>query len=229
MFFHFWVSLWHSGIYWLAGPEIIFIVSPIATIHQGCTTCGSLTAGLQENGERMRKWTENVEIEIHSLHFHIFSLFPPPPLSISYIKNCLILSQNVKYGPFVANVIKNLASLLNENEIIQALELFTPLVYMKRKRLLLFSLYFLKDHSWSLPWQLQSISERGGICKTTKIVETSHLWILFVPSWNRARPPIVSSVTTRRWVNTKRAGGGSTLGLWYTVHNLCNFGPRVQH
>ena len=43
----------------------------------------------------MRKWTE-----IHSLHFLIFSLFPPT-LSISYIKNCLILSQNVKYGTFV--------------------------------------------------------------------------------------------------------------------------------
>ena len=109
-----------------------------------------------------RKWRENEKMkrkwrEIHSLHFLIFSLFPPPPVSISYIKNCLILSRNVKYGPFVANVIKNLASILNENEIIQALELFTPLLYMKRKRLLLLcqnsmlSLYFLKDHSWSLP------------------------------------------------------------------------------
>ena len=38
----------------------------------------------------MRKWRE-----IHSLHFLIFSFFPPS-LSISYIKNCLILSQNVK-------------------------------------------------------------------------------------------------------------------------------------
>ena len=81
------------------------------------------------------------------------------------------------------------------------------------------SLYFLKDHSWSLPWQLQSISERGGICKTTKIVETSHLWILFVPSWNRARPPIVSSVTTRRWVNTKKTSGGET-SLYRTFATL---------
>ena len=48
----------------------------------------------------MRKWRE-----IHSLHFLIFPLFPPS-LSISYIKNCLILSQNVKYGTFVANVTK---------------------------------------------------------------------------------------------------------------------------
>ena len=107
-------------------------------IHQGCKNCGILAAGLRENRERMRKWRKNGERmrkwrEIHSLHFLIFSLSPPPPLSISYIKNCLILSWNVKYGPFVANVVKNLASLLNENEIIQALELFTPLVYMKRK------------------------------------------------------------------------------------------------
>ena len=59
----------------------------------------------------MKKWRENEEMErkwreIHSLHFLIFSFFPPS-LSISYIKNCLILSQNVKYGTFVANVTKN--------------------------------------------------------------------------------------------------------------------------
>ena len=46
----------------------------------------------------MRKWRE-----IYSLHFLIFSLFPPS-LSISYIKNCHILWQNVKYSTFVANV-----------------------------------------------------------------------------------------------------------------------------
>ena len=38
----------------------------------------------------MRKWRE-----IHSLDFLIFSLFPPF-LSISYIKNCNILSQMSK-------------------------------------------------------------------------------------------------------------------------------------
>ena len=48
----------------------------------------------------MRKWRE-----IHSLHFLILSLFPPS-LSISSIKICHILSQNVKYGIFVANVTK---------------------------------------------------------------------------------------------------------------------------
>ena len=46
----------------------------------------------------MRKWRE-----IDSLHFLILSLFPPS-LSISYVKNCLNLSQNVKTGTFVANV-----------------------------------------------------------------------------------------------------------------------------
>ena len=50
----------------------------------------------------MWKWRE-----IHSLHFHIYSLFPTC-LSISYIKNCHILSQNVKYGTCVANDTKNL-------------------------------------------------------------------------------------------------------------------------
>ena len=48
------------------------------------------------NGERMRKWREN---------FLILPLYPPS-LSISYIKICHILSQNVKYGIFVANVTK---------------------------------------------------------------------------------------------------------------------------
>ena len=42
---------------------------------------------------------------IHSLHFLIFSLFPPS-LSISYIENFLILSQNIKYGTFVMNVMR---------------------------------------------------------------------------------------------------------------------------
>ena len=50
----------------------------------------------------MRKWEE-----IHSLHFLTFSLFPPS-LSISYIRNCQILSQNVENGTFVANVTKKL-------------------------------------------------------------------------------------------------------------------------
>ena len=42
----------------------------------------------------MRKWRKN---------FLILSLYPPS-LSISYIKIGHILSQNVKYGIFVANV-----------------------------------------------------------------------------------------------------------------------------
>ena len=60
-----------------------------------------------ENEEEMeREWRENEKMkrkwrEIHSLHFLIFSLFPPP-LSISYINYCLNLSQNVKYDTFVA-------------------------------------------------------------------------------------------------------------------------------
>ena len=53
------------------------------------------------NGEKKRKWRE-----IHSLHVLIFSLFPPS-LSISFPRNCHILSQSVKYDTFVANVTKN--------------------------------------------------------------------------------------------------------------------------
>ena len=61
-----------------------------------------------------RKWRENEEMEreMHSLHFLIISLFPP---SLSYIKNCLILSQNVKYCTFVSNVTKKLTYMLREN------------------------------------------------------------------------------------------------------------------
>ena len=44
------------------------------------------------HGERMRKWRN-----IHSLYFLIISSLS----SISCIKNCLILSQNVKYGTFL--------------------------------------------------------------------------------------------------------------------------------
>ena len=88
-------------------------------IWQGCTNCGSLAAWLWENGEEMeREWGKGEEMrkwrEIYSLHFLILSLFPPS-LSISFIKNCLILSQNIKYGTFVANVTKSLTYTLWEN------------------------------------------------------------------------------------------------------------------
>ena len=46
-------------------------------------------------------------------HFLIFSFYPSLP--ISYIKNCHILSSNVKSGTFVANVTKNLTYALWEN------------------------------------------------------------------------------------------------------------------
>ena len=90
---------------------------------------GALVTQCRGNGERMRKWRGNGEEmdrewengertrkwrEIHSLHFLIFSFFPPF-LSISHINNCLILLQNVKYGTFVANVTKNLLYALWEN------------------------------------------------------------------------------------------------------------------
>ena len=56
----------------------------------------------REKDERMRKWKE-----IHSQHILILSLFPPS-LSIFFIKIGHILSPNVNYSTFVANVTKNL-------------------------------------------------------------------------------------------------------------------------
>ena len=46
------------------------------------------------------------EMERNSPSTFPHSLFISPSLSISYIKICHILSQNVKYGIFVANVTK---------------------------------------------------------------------------------------------------------------------------
>ena len=64
------------------------------------------------NGEKMRTWRK-----IHSLNFLILSLFPPS-LSISYVKICHILAQNVKYGTFVVNVAKNLTCTRYEKTIL---------------------------------------------------------------------------------------------------------------
>ena len=64
---------------------------------------------LQPGSRAARKWRENEEMERDS-HF-IFPLFSPS-LSISCIKNSLILTQNVKYGTFVANVLENLSYVL---------------------------------------------------------------------------------------------------------------------
>ena len=83
---------------------------------------GSLAARkLRENDKMKRKWRKNEEMETEwgngewfTLYISSFSLYYLP-LSISCIENCHILSQNVKNGTFVANVIKNLAYALWEN------------------------------------------------------------------------------------------------------------------
>ena len=63
----------------------------------------------------MRKWRENEEMERDSLStFSLISLYFLL-LSIPYIKQCLILSQYVKYAIFVANVTKRLTYALREN------------------------------------------------------------------------------------------------------------------
>ena len=50
-----------------------------------------------------REWGNGERFTLY-VHFLIFS--SSPSISISYIKNCLILSQKAKYGTFVANVTK---------------------------------------------------------------------------------------------------------------------------
>ena len=83
-------------------------------MEQGCTTCGSLAAGLQGNGERMRKWRGNGQIlDNEEMEQDLLSTFPHLLFIFSLfihfqIKNCLILAQNVKNGTFVANVTKKL-------------------------------------------------------------------------------------------------------------------------
>ena len=73
-----------------------------------CLTRAGLRNPLQPCSRAARKWRE-----IHSLLFLILSLFPPS-LSISYIKICHILSQNVKYGTFVSKVTKILTYTLRK-------------------------------------------------------------------------------------------------------------------
>ena len=99
--------------------SFVFSIQVTAGLHESLQPCSRAARKWRENEEMKRKWRENEEMkrkwreneemerEIHSQDFLIFCLFPPY-LSISYIKNCHILSQNVKYGTFVANVTKNL-------------------------------------------------------------------------------------------------------------------------
>ena len=81
--------------------------------RQGCTTCGRLAARKwRENEKIKRKWRENEEIEMKWREYEemerdslsTFSHF----LFILSLSINFILSQNVKYGTFVANVAKNL-------------------------------------------------------------------------------------------------------------------------
>ena len=70
---------------WIAKYKIPNIARIFSCVRRhGCCI---LAPGMRENEERMRKWRE-----IHSLHFLIFSLFPPS-LSTSYINNSKVDSQ----------------------------------------------------------------------------------------------------------------------------------------
>ena len=108
------------------GISLCRLSDTLAGLHKLWQPCSQAARKWRENEEMKRKWRENEEMkrkwreneemerEIHSQDFLILCLFPPS-LSISYIKNCHILSQNVKYGTYVANVTKNLTYALGEN------------------------------------------------------------------------------------------------------------------
>ena len=69
----------------------------------------------KENTEMEWKWRENKEMERDSLSTFFQFLFISS-LSIHFLyKICHILSQNAKYGTFVANVTKNLTYALGGN------------------------------------------------------------------------------------------------------------------
>ena len=98
------------------------VVQLAASLHLGCEKIEREWENEEEmerelrNGEKMeRKWGIGERMrkcrEIPSLHLLISSLFPPS-LSISYIKNCIILAQNGQYGTFVVNVTKKLSYVL---------------------------------------------------------------------------------------------------------------------
>ena len=59
-----------------------------------------------------RKWRENEEMEREWGNGKRFTLYISSLSFHFQIKDCLILSQNVKYGTFVANVTKNLTYVL---------------------------------------------------------------------------------------------------------------------
>ena len=91
-------------------PYIVIWYVYVIWYVQGYTTCCILASGIQENEEIMRKWRGNGERI--TLHIYSFSLYFLPLYQFPISK---LLSQNVKYGTFVANVTKNLAYALWEN------------------------------------------------------------------------------------------------------------------
>ena len=104
---HVCISSKNSAVSCLSALEIIFstrfIKCRAAQVVPSCQPgCEKMERKCRGNGERMRKWRE-----IHSLHFLIFSLFPPS-LTISFIKIVSFCRKNCNYGTFVTNVTKNL-------------------------------------------------------------------------------------------------------------------------
>ena len=92
------------------------VSQPAAALQPGCEEMEKEWGNEEEmerewgNEEEMeRAWgnRERLILYISSFSLHFLPLSPfPHSLSISHIKICYILSQNVKYGIFVANVTK---------------------------------------------------------------------------------------------------------------------------
>ena len=75
-----------------------------------------LVAAWQPGCEKMeREWENEEELEREWGNGKRFTLYISSPSFHFQIKDCLILSENVKYGTFVANVTKNLTYVLWEN------------------------------------------------------------------------------------------------------------------
>ena len=99
------------------------VSQPATALQPGCEEMEKEWGNEEEmerewgNGERLTLYISSFSLHILPLSPHFLILSPfPPSLSISYIKICHILSQNVKYGTFVANVTKVLTYALWGND-----------------------------------------------------------------------------------------------------------------
>ena len=114
---------WKDPLFWLNfNSEIFLRGSRVVKLYPNYINGSyiSLHAGLHNllhlEWEKMERELGNGYIQ--SLHFLMFSLFPPS-LSISYVKYWHILSQNVKYGTVIANATKIILNRIRCEEVPQ--------------------------------------------------------------------------------------------------------------